>query len=67
MSCNMKYRYRRKVWWKPGEVIYNPRKLDLVTWKILCQENNRNSSWKEYVNTFVFWSRNVRRRYDGIS
>ena len=35
----MKYRNRRKVWWTPGEVIYNPRKLDPVTWKILCQEN----------------------------
>ena len=39
MSCNMKYKNRRKVWWKPGEVIYNPRKLDPMTWKILCQEN----------------------------
>ena len=39
MSCHMKYKNRRKVWWKPGEVIYNPRKLDPVTWKILCQEN----------------------------
>ena len=39
MSCNMKYRNRRKVWWKPGEEIYNPIKLDPVTWKILCQEN----------------------------
>ena len=39
MSCHMKYKNRRKVWWKPGEVTHSPRKLDPVTWKILCQEN----------------------------
>ena len=28
MNCNTRYRNRRKVWWKPGEVTHNPRKLD---------------------------------------
>ena len=39
MSCHMKYKNRRKVWWKPGEVTHSPQKVDPVTWKILCQEN----------------------------
>ena len=35
----MKYKNRRKVWWKPGEVTHSPQKVDSVTWKILCQQN----------------------------
>ena len=35
----MKYKTRRKVWWKPGEVTHSPQKVEPVTWKILCQEN----------------------------
>ena len=33
MNCNLKYRNRRKVWWKPG-----PKKMDPLTWKIYCQD-----------------------------
>ena len=39
MNCDIKYRNRRKVWWKPREVTHNPQKLDPVTWKVFCQEN----------------------------
>ena len=39
MSFHMKYKNRRKVWCKPGKVTHSPRKLDPMTWKILCQEN----------------------------
>ena len=41
MHCDMKYRNRRKVWWKPGEVTHRPQKLDPVTWKVFCEENIR--------------------------
>ena len=41
MNFDMKYRNRRKVWWKPGEVTHNPQKLDPVTWKVFCNENMR--------------------------
>ena len=39
MNCNVKYKNRRKVWWKPGEVTHEPKKLDPLTWKIFCQDN----------------------------
>ena len=39
MYSNHEFRNRRKVWWKPGETIHNPKKLNPVTWKIFCQDN----------------------------
>ena len=39
MYYNPKYRNRRKVWWKPGAVSFNPKKLDPVTWKVFSQDN----------------------------
>ena len=35
----MRYKNRRKVWWRPGKVTHEPKKLDPLTWKIFCQDN----------------------------
>ena len=39
MNWTLKYQNKRKVWWKPGQVTYEPKKLDPLTWKIFCQDN----------------------------
>ena len=63
----MKYKNRRKVWWKLGEVTHSPQKVDPVTWKILCQENIEILPEKSVLIALSFWSRNVGRSHDGIS
>lgn len=41
MNRTLKYQNQRKVWWKPGEAMHEPKKLDPLTWKIFCQDGIR--------------------------
>ena len=44
MSCHMKYKNRRKVWWKPGEVTHSPRKGRPRDLEDIMSRKYRNSS-----------------------